>query len=342
LVDGGKRCPLCNAPYGNVNIGGKSYSKVVLSARMLLEPVILFEKPAGDNRVYSDVTIPPLIWISRADNAMGPGKGSSIRTLLPDEAAKIAFMLATEADQSTLSSHVPNPYPGGITGPILDFNRVDVKFPRLCRRRGIYEVEHEFHLNLYFSRMIDNPNFSVNQILGVPTGRLGYWTTEFPWGYTADTADFVVSVEEDGEDSLKVLLFEFKKGAVDKSSLVEALLYVPWVTQILVQFKMAPQSIEVQPVLVGRRRALTSVPDDYTIKLHFFPTGSKLVSVRRPVVILYEPVNIFQVGGFTYASDLRFFPVSVPVRLGFRPPPPTITTTSVERKWVAQQYFQSF
>ncbi|NJE50063.1 hypothetical protein, partial [Thermococcus sp. 9N3] len=180
-----KLCPKCGKPYGVVNINGGSYSKVVLPLRILTRPLIVFEKTAGDTRVYGDTEIYPLLWISRSDNAMGPGKGSSIRTLLPEEAGKIAYMLASEPGQRILNLKCRR-YPGNTSNPITDHNGVDVRYPLLENNNSSthppQKLRHELHLNLYLARVIDDSNHPLVQILGIHPSNLIYWTTEFPWG----------------------------------------------------------------------------------------------------------------------------------------------------------------
>ncbi|MEM1659515.1 MAG: hypothetical protein QXG48_05595 [Thermofilaceae archaeon] len=342
IEGGSKTCPLCGSDYGMINVGVGSkrrvFSRVVLSARILIKPVVVFQQTAGDNRVYSDMSVPPLIWISRTDNAMGPGKGSSIRTLLPEEAAKLAYMLATEANQK-VTSLAPQPYPGKIGDPITDHYGVDVRYPRLKNNN---EVEHEFHLNLYLSRRIDDPNFSLLKNLDLPLGKMEYWTTELPWGYTGDTADFVVTLWDDEKGRYKAYLFEFKKGGIDKNALAEVLLYIPWVSQVLLQFRPETDAMDVVPVMIGSDIKLRGLPGNYELNLNFFPTGKKTVRVLTPKVFRYVPTEVFRVGTQYYARDLEFTEVNLPVKAGFNPPPCSLTASTIERLWVAKTYFHSF
>ena len=342
IVNGAKKCPLCGNRYGEVvvNVEGKTrkFSRVVLSARILIKPIMLFQQTAGDNRVYSDMKVPPLIWISRTDNAMGQGKGSSIRTLLPEEAAKVAYMLATEANQQA-TIDVPKSYPGKISDPITDHNGVDVRYPRL---RNINEVEHEFQLNLYFSQKIDDPHFPLLEDLGLPLKKVEYWTTEFPWGYTGDTADFVVTLWDDEKGRYKAYIFEFKKGAVNKDALAETLLYIPWVTQVLLQFRSETLEMEVEPVMIGSSIELRALPDNYRMDMSFFPSGKKIVKVLTPRIFKYAPAQVFKKGTYLYAKDFEFREVKLPIKAGFGPPPPSLTTSAVERLWVVNTYLRGF
>ncbi|RLI82955.1 hypothetical protein DRP04_02720 [Archaeoglobales archaeon] len=347
-----KKCPLCGNKYGKVMVntvtGTKKYSRVVLSARILIEPLIVFKRTAGDNRVYSDMSIEPLVWISRTDNAMGPGKGSSIRVLLPEEATKVAYMLATEDPQSIDENLCKYDYPGKTDNPIADHNNIESRYPRVKRVGNRYVLEHEFHLNLYFALHIDDPYHSLNKLLGVDISSVDYWTNEFPWGYTGDTADFVLSLWNDVEGRHTIYLFEFKKDIVDKKSLAEVLLYIPWVVQVMTQFRHETTDIVVQPVIVGKKfNGLFALPRDYGFQLKFFTSSkSKNVTVRTPILLQYDVNGVFRVKDvytnrdIYYAEDLDFRVIRKPTR-AITPPPLSLTTTEVEKDFAVQKYLCS-
>jgi uncharacterized protein (DUF983 family) len=354
---GSRKCLLCGGDYGSVKMDEKIFPKVILSARLLIMPLIVFKKTASDNRVYSDLVISPLVWISRTDNAMGPGKGSSIRTLLPEEATKIAYMLATEDNQAIDRQQVSQ-YPGRTEGQITDHNNQPVRFLRAVRggRRDGWELEHEFHLNLYFAMNIDNPSSSIHSVLEVPLGKVDWWTTEFPWGYTGDTADFCLTLWDDRKGRYAVYLFEFKKGSVDRVALAEVLLYVPWVSQVLFNQVTYSNSVEVYPVLVGRDCALKYAPAEYSLNLSYsfvprLDTTIKEVKieVKTPIVLRYRVRNCEVVirdkardgKEVCYVRDIELTRVDLRTR-AFKPPPITYTTTNVEREFVAEKYLKDF
>jgi hypothetical protein len=358
LVGGSRRCRLCGGEYGSLGIGKDRYSRVVLSARLLIRPLVVFKKTAGDNRIYSDLTISPLIWISRADNAMGPGKGSSIRTLLPEEATKIAYMLTTEDGQGIDDVKV-QPYPGA-GQPITDHNAQPATLLRAVhggKRKG-WVLEHEFHLNLYFAMNIDAPGGSVQQALKMPLDKVEWWTTEFPWGYTGDAADFTLTLWDGSRGRYAIYLFEFKKDDVDRRALAEVLLYVPWVAQVSMNAPLCcGREVEVQPVLVGKDCKLKYVPDEYNLDIEYtmVPTldsilRSEKVIVRPPIILCYSIRDRDRVAEIEdsarrkevcYVRDLALTRIDVQVR-AFKPPPPTFTTTDVEKDFVIQKYLQGF
>lgn len=347
-----KKCPICGKNYGSVSVvtatESKRYSRIVLSARLLLEPILVFKRTAGDNRVYSDMSIEPLIWISRTDNAMGRGKGSSIRTLLPEEASKIAMMLATEDSQEIDQMNCVD-YPGEVGNPIADYNGKPADLLRAKENRDRLILEHEYHLNLYFARTIDDPCSPMVRELELPLNEIEYWTSEFPWGYTGDTADFVLALWDNSYGRYRIYLFEFKKDTINKKALAEVLLYVSWVVQVLTQFRHETTQITVYPVIVGATTSLRYVPESYCFTTKFFTASKdKKIIVETPTILEYEiqKADPFDdnVRGTTiyYVKELHLRRVDLPVK-SFTPPPPlTFTTTKVEREYVVRKYLQGF
>lgn len=97
--DGGW-CPgsaLYNGHRHHVNKNTKEGS-LALSGRIQLEPVVQYSLPATDNAVYGTLEGDAVVWTGRFDNAMGSGKGSTIRHLLPEEAAQVTRILETQSE----------------------------------------------------------------------------------------------------------------------------------------------------------------------------------------------------------------------------------------------------
>ncbi|WP_167731698.1 hypothetical protein, partial [Thermococcus sp. GR5] len=129
------------------------------------------------------------------------------------------------------------------------------------------------------------------QILGIHPSNLIYWTTEFPWGYTGDTSDFVaIELERtDSGNELKIYLFEFKKDSIDRHALAEVLLYAPWVARVVFH-AMANRNIKkikVIPILIGFRVRLRAVPW-YTSPIQLHNLCGQRVDLEVDVPILFE------------------------------------------------------
>jgi len=285
-----------------------------------------------------DMADPGLIWISRADNAMGAGKGSSIRVLLPEEAAKLARMLANEPDQHVLV-HVPSPYPSRTRAPIENDDGTEAIYPRLDSRQNI--VQHELHLNLHIARTIDVGRSSIQNALPgiIPLRDLEYWGSELPWGYTADTTDFVCTLRNKS-GRYRIVIFEFKRDDISDNALVEIMLYVYWVVQVCTQFAEPPISeIEIVPVLIGRQNTLIRVPADFNFHVRYLVGPDKLVNVRSPQLIEYEPANIFinKKSGERYAKDIVYKNVTGSIKQVRFVPPLGAAMTQTERAWIRDQ-----
>lgn len=335
---GERKCLWCGKPLGTISLDGRTrYSRIIVSLRLGIAPLLVFRRTSGDNRVYSDMGTPPFIWVSRADNAMGPGKGSSIRILLPEEMAKIGYMLATE-DAQSLEEVKCMGYQGR-PGRIVDYNGQPIEH---LRSNDGKTLQHELMLNLYFAVNIDKPNGPLSKLLGINVNEIEYWSSEFPWGYTGDTADFVLTLWDDNDGRRAIYLFEFKRDDVGVDALAEILLYVPWVSQVLLQYRAETKKTTVYPVLVGRKARLRKVPDKYAVSINTV-TGKKVIEVERVHVLEYALRGVYEVcdkvtgKDIYYAKDIQLAPVDLASK-PIKPIPPTYTTTEVERRHVIKSY----
>ena len=341
----GEECKLCGRAYPEIQVRAVyrrgpsgamgSFRVHVLSARMLTEPVAVFARTLGDNRGYMDMRDPGLIWISRADNAMGAGKGSSIRHILPEEAIKLTRLLFSEPEQEIISPQ-SSPYPSQSRETIRNDDGTESIYPRLLEDRRT--LQHELHLNLHIARTIDMAGALIQEALGdaLIASQMEYWGSELPWGYTADTADFVCTLR-DGGSRYRLLIFEFKRDDIDDNALVEVMLYSYWVPQICTQFAEPPVTeVEVVPVLIGRRNTLTRLPQDFEFPAKYLVGPPKTIRVLSPRVLEYSPTEVFQnpSSGRHYARDLHYIDVTEQIgRIEWKPPE-GVATTSVEREWV--------
>ena len=350
-------CPNCGTPFAmlglNCEICGKKYPEVdvyhegrshkhrihVLSARLLIKPLIVFERTLGDNRAYADMSDPGLIWISRADNAMGRGKGSSIRTLLPEEAVKLTRLLVTEPDQRIIEIENPK-YPSNTRDQIKNEDDTPCTHPRL--RDDGETLKHELYLNLHIARTIDDPSSSIRKELGdiINQNDLEYWTSELPWGYTGETADFVATLHDPERGRYRIIIFEFKKDRVDDRGLLQVIVYVAWVAQVCTQFADPPVSdVEVIPVLVGKNFNLSFLPKEYSFEVKYLVGPKKKIRVKTPRLIEYEPDNVYTHNDVYYAEDIIYSDVTDKVKGRVKWHPPTgVTSGNKELDWLLETW----
>ncbi|MHA1812696.1 MAG: hypothetical protein ACTSYX_04590 [Candidatus Thorarchaeota archaeon] len=327
---------MCKNRYPSIRLpNNRPHPLHVFSLRIDIEPFIQFRRAVSDERAYADMTDPGMIWIGRHDNQMGPGKGSSIRQLLPEEAEKITRLLATEPDQSIVNAakHAyPNP-----RGRITNTDGTPAEHLEIKRRPRAGDVlQYELSLNCDFAR-----HFDKKDSLTKPLGRdysvrdIDYASSEFPWGYMAGTCDFVVSQTEGGVRN-RIWVFEFKRDWVNDDASIQVSLYVPWVVQTVMQFaSKVPDLVVVHPVMVGRRlRPGTVVPETYRYHVIFNSGVSLDVVVQQPRYLEYEPRKLYDHGNRTYASQLRYRDRS-DLLGGIRwTPPKGAVTTKVEVEWI--------
>lgn len=318
------------------------YQHLVLSLRLDIEPLAVFERTVSDERAYADMTDPVLLWIGRHDNAMGRGKGSSIRQLLPEEAVKLTRLMVSEPNQRLVFPPVI-PYPNP-KEPVVNNDSTPVEDVEIDRRPQAGDcIKYELMLNFHIARTLDQSGSSIRDTLSKHcSGALEYISSEFPWGYTAGESDFVCVFSENGQRR-HIFVMEFKRDHVDDAAIIEASLYVPWVVQILSQFAdPAPKKLTVIPVVIGRRIAEgICMPALYNYKAHFMSGVQVDVEVEHPIILTYEPINIYRQNETWRARDIVYNDQSQHVLLINWKPPIGTVTSEVERNWIRQTSWAS-
>lgn len=328
-------CDNCGQAYPTSQFPTRpSYRQLVLGLRIALDPVIVFERTVSDERAYADMRSDRvLLWVGRHDNAMGPGKGSSIRQLLPHEAVKLAGLFATEPGQSQLAAGAV-PYPNPRLQVVNDDN-TPVEHLEIERRPQAGDiVKLELMLNFHLAQVMDRVGGSFAAAIGLNPDRVIYASSEFPWGYTACNADFVL-VERLTDQEWRIAVVEFKRDAIDDMAVIQASLYVPWVVQTIVQFANPPPTdIRVIPVVVGQRvHANVCSPDSYGYHDQFLSGVGVDVVVERPTLVTYAPVA-YQAGPLWRAADLQYHKLAGAIPAINWKPDTGAVTTRVEMSWV--------
>jgi len=333
-----ENCIKCKKSYPQFQIPSRPYHLLVLNLRLDIEPLIVFERGISDERTYADMSDPGMVWVGRHDNQMGPGKGSSIRQLLPEEAIKLTRLFLTEPGQKISfpkKIQYPNPKQTIINEDGTPASHLEVNI----RPTAGDMVRNELMINFHLSCTIDQANSSIQKALGKHFNQndLEYFSSEFPWGYTAGTSDFVCSFAKNGK-RYKIIVMEIKKDKADDGAVIQTSLYVPWIVQVFSQFAdPQPQNLEVVPVFIGRRLdPRTCIPSPYTYKVKFNFGGVVNVSVTSPIYIEYKPVDICKVNNTYYAKDIIYTNKSSLLKnrqINWKPPVGTVTS-EVERAWV--------
>lgn len=333
----GKECELCGHPYPQFVIPSRPnrpYHNLVLSLRLEIEPLFVFERAISDERAYADMSDTGMVWIGRHDNQMGPGKGSSVRTLLREEAVKITRMMVSEPEQRV--SHPPR-VPYALTkSPILNADKSavtelevkGVRTPRLVREDTLY---------FDIARHFDNPKSSFALALGseYDPNTIEYVASEFPWGYTNGTADFVISLAHNGVRRT-VYVIECKSDRINDDAMIQVSLYSRWVTQVMAQFgNPAVTELEIVPVVIGRRLDVGTVrPATFSFGASYNSGAKVQVKVRTPEYVEYVPEDIFTLGDKKYTRRLRYENKTAEIPQIAWIPPVGVVTSGVERDWV--------
>src|SRR3989338_1829489 len=331
------KCPHCDKLYPVMNIPSRPdpYHFLLLSLRIEIAPLIVFERAISDERCYADMSDTGMIWIGRHDNQMGAGKGSSVRQLLPEEAVKITRMMITEPGQ--IISFPPKKQYVNEKKEIL--NNDGTKVTNLELRvinREIKIVSQEHMLNFDIAKSIDNSDSSFVKALGndFSVSEIEYVSSEFPWGYTAGESDFVVGLKNE-KARYKLFIMEFKRDKIDDDAMIQVSLYTRWVVQVMSQFSIPKvESIIVYPVVVGRRLiAGTLRPAPFSFRASYNSGVSVVVDVKSPSFIQYVPEGEFTKNGIIYASSMIYKNESENILLVKWIPEVGIVTSQVERNW---------
>lgn len=296
-----KDCPLCKRPYPTVRIvDGEDVPRRVLGSRLNIAPIYIFERSVSDERAYADMSDPGFIWIGRHDNAMGPGKGSSIRHLLPEEAIKILRLLLSEPGQTVGTPSTPLcPMGPELSHP--DGNSIDL-LPMSSQNR----VAREDELYYMITRQLQTQDSPFRRVLmphlpaGITWDHLEYASSTFPWGYTAGTADYVLSFRN--SDGRKfIVIVECKAGTTHDDGVVQVMLYVERVLQVMffsASASAVPSSdnpVDILPVVVARgaRRPRggnprVAIPQRYRLVRSYLGGVSVTANVRSPIFLRYS------------------------------------------------------
>jgi len=296
----GSACVECGANYPTKFIGGKSRSEPVLSCQLSLANLIPLSRCVSDERVYADFSDPGVVWVGRHDNAMGKGKGSTVRHLLPEEARKILRLLLLEPDQHLSPPGIVTPHRSiALTHPD---SRPVTDLP--LARMGQLASEDELYFALAVQLRTRSSPLAQSLSGSFPPGltwdNLEYMSPIFPWGYTASAADFVVVLRGERGRSL-VFIIECKRDAAHDEAVLQALLYVERVVQVV---SLSPdpgvvlpagETLAVHPIVIAQGRRTprgphpeVAIPVRYDFRRTYSTGTSISVSVGETRFLVYD------------------------------------------------------
>jgi len=215
----------------------------IFNLRLNLKPLLVFKYAIPDETVYADFrSFDPcsdvLIWTGRHDNAMGAGKGSSTRILLPEEALRISTLFTKVPNQEILrlrnihhkhtSLNIKNPDGTSIN-----------EFVFIKNNNEYIAGEHDM-ITTAISLDIRNKNSILLQIFKQYIKKytsssfyLEYVSPEYPLGYTGTEVDYLVSFKETNKRIRYLFLIEIKKTTKEiQRGILQLWFYIYWVVQL--------------------------------------------------------------------------------------------------------------
>lgn len=337
-------CPLCNTPYSNLKQCGQGHDlpvngdcpEYILNLRLNVEPEILFKFPVPDESVYADFLslgnclADTLVWTGRHDNAMGAGKGSSVRILLPEEALRILRLLANFPGQeiidqpSCLNPQHAQPLP--ISNP--DGSPIEEMV--FVKSGGKVLIGLHDMLETAFSLQVRDPCSKVRVLLDKRLSSSDlyceYVSPEYPIGYTGNEIDYVLVYRSKSNPAQRhVVIVEFKRdfGEV-QSGVFQLWFYIPWVVQVFSGCLpcFGDAEIHIHPLVVftgfstsGSRQRNRTVDVPCPTSLSMKRLDGKKVTCQVHEYSFWECVPTNMPQGNWFRSPVDFIDVTSQVRI---------------------------
>ena len=341
-------CPECNTVYPEVFLrcGGSEIARV-LSSQISIKPLLLFERSVSDERTFGDLSTGGFVWTGRHDNAMGLGKGSSIRHLIPEEAFHLARLLLSEPGQriGTASAHTHH-----LSEPLSHADGTPIEMIP-TDERGVLAREDALYFILV--QQTFDPDSNLRRRLRLDAPGLGwtdleYVASNFPWGYTSGEADFVISFRC-GQGRTRLLIIECKRDSAHDEAVLQVVLYADRVLQAF--FTMIPEEwipraseVEVLPVVIARslRRPRIedqrlALPNPYPVERAYFGGRHVRATICTPLFYSYVPPRAEGIPSVRESARFGFAPIPEPDRLPIDWKPHLgAVGTSVEMNWILQ------
>jgi len=263
-------CSNCGKPIGEGNH--------ILPIRILIKPVVYFERPVDDNTAYIDRTEKGELWTMLFRKIFGPGRQRSVNPILPEEAARLIRLLlkVNKNKRGELQLQPYNP-----KSP----RQIDLELGKGPR------VDYEHQLIAWLMRNIDKSNKGIlNDI--VPREELEWFGNEVMYGIGGEKVDLLCLHRGENGVRYKATVFEVKKDTIREDSLRQIERYSYWVSQ-LVTANAEPKiySLELQPVLLGHRvsgSVISKVKRWRTRTIVIpYPGGRCSVTIRAPIILRY-------------------------------------------------------
>jgi len=321
------KCPICEYPYSEKTFKQSREiiqkcsnpnqdheipnTQHILPYRVLIEPVLRFEKPVDDNTAYIDIEdhgeLPTLRW----RKITGPGRARSAQRILPEEAEKLIRLMKKinndlQDEEAETSNYIS----------IEEAERKKVpetlQIQRDTSERTLFSFTRdgkfhgEYGLETWMLENIDKEVPVLKEIVG-DLNELEFFGNNVQYGVGGENADILLLHKKE-EKRFKVTVIELKKDDVNLDTIDQVLNpqkqnYARWIGQLVTaNCNPSIENLEIQPVMVGfkiKDEAIQRIKDiennhhtfsqNITIKYYQYRERPNVViKVLNPILLSYK------------------------------------------------------
>ncbi len=270
------KCPICGYPYSEeikkdsgdyvqrcsnpANHHELPREQHILPYRILIEPVMRFDKPVDDNTAYVDAEdygeLPTLRW----RKVTGAGRARSAQRILPEEADKLIRLMKKinnelESENVSTKNYISQEQTTDkLVAPTLEIKR-DTSGGKLFVVKSDGSFSGEYGLETWMLENIDKEVPVLKEIVG-DLDELEFFGNNVQYGVGGENADILLLHKKEGK-RFKATVVELKKDNVNLDTIDQVLNpikqnYAKWIGQ-LVTANCNPSitNLEIQPVMVG-------------------------------------------------------------------------------------------
>jgi len=312
-------CPECNTIYSSLSKcqnehiipENNEHPEYILNLRLNLEPLIVFKYPIPDETVYASFhstdhcEANTIIWTGRHDNAMGKGKGSSVRILLPEEFIRLLDLFLEIPDQELIEyPSVKTHNQASTQRKVLVHNpdRTTIEEMVFLKENDLFTIGEHDMLSTAVSLQIRNPKSLIRKILENILNNntqtyLEYASPEYPIGYTGVTADYIVvfrSPQNKNERHIFILEFKPRNNEVQKA-VYQVWFYIYWVLQAFSNIPNCSnkEKLIIYPIIISNFPPVrdTIIPNPTSGSIQLINNKEIEYEIREFRLLQYLPVR---------------------------------------------------
>jgi hypothetical protein len=323
------KCPICNYPYSEeIKKESGVYTQKcsnpnnhhelpreqhILPYRVLIEPVMRFDKPVDDNTAYVDAEdygeLPTLRW----RKITGAGRARSAQRILPEEAEKLIRLMKKvneelESENVITSNYITSLQTSSkLVLPTLQIKR-DTSGILLFNVKRDGSFSGEYGLETWMLENIDKNVPILSEVVG-NLNELEFFGNNVQYGVGGENADILLLHKKEGK-RYKSTVFELKKDDVNLDTVDQVLNpekqnYARWIGQ-LVTANCNPliEKLQIQPVMVGAKitddavqrvkdieRSFKTFSKEIEINYKYRNKPNVKIKVLKPILLSYKVQN---------------------------------------------------